>query len=96
MRHSSTLFPWLFLRRTICTLNVARGGLNEEWFIMEKDCLSFRDFWLKLSQQMLTYDPCQQMYQGNKNFRTVTKLGGKRKMGKDGTVLEGGEGRGEY
>jgi hypothetical protein len=58
-----------------------KGGLDKEWFIVEKDCLSFRDFLLELSQQMLMHNPCQQMYQSDENFRTVTKLGGKWKMG---------------
>jgi hypothetical protein len=43
-------------------IECCEGGLDEEWFIVEKDRLSFRDFWLKLSQQMLKYDPHQQMY----------------------------------
>jgi hypothetical protein len=44
--------------------------------------LSFRDFRLELSQQMLTYDPRQQMYQGDENFGTVTKLGKKKRGGR--------------
>jgi hypothetical protein len=39
-----------------------KGELDKEWFIVEKDRLSFKDFQLKLLRQMLTYDPCQQMY----------------------------------
>jgi hypothetical protein len=69
------------------------GGLNKEWFIAEKDCLSFRDFWLKLLQQMLTYEQRQKMYQCNENFRTVTKLGGNRKMGRRAQYWKGKKGR---
>ncbi len=58
-----------------------KGGFDEKWFIAETDRLSFRDFWLELSRQMLTYGPRQQMYRGDENFRTVPKLGGKRKVG---------------
>jgi hypothetical protein len=70
-----------------------KGGLNEEWFIVEKDHLSFRDFQLKLMQQMLMYDPRQQMYPGNENFRTVTNLGGKQKMGGRAQYWKGEKGR---
>ncbi len=62
-------------------IECCEGKLNKEWFIAEKDCLSFRDIWLKLLQQMLMYDPHQQMYRGDRTFRTVTKLGGKQMMG---------------
>ena len=51
------------------------GGLDPEWFIKEKDRMSFRDFWLELSHQMLTYNPKDQLYLGDANFRSVTKVG---------------------
>jgi hypothetical protein len=61
-------------------IECCKGGLNAEWFNDMKEHLSFQGFQLELSQQMLTYDPRQQMYQGNENSRMVTKLG-KRKRG---------------
>ena len=36
------------------------GGLYPEWFIEEKDRKTFQEFRLKLSGQMLTYDPKDQ------------------------------------
>jgi hypothetical protein len=52
----------------ICTLNVVRGGLDSEWFVEAEDRMTFRDFSLLLSEQMMTYDPHVQLYHGNKNF----------------------------
>jgi hypothetical protein len=44
--------------------------------------MSFRDFRLRLSEQMLTYDPKDEAYQGDVAFRRVTKLGKRKKWGK--------------
>ena len=54
------------------------GGLDPEWFVKEKDRMSFQDFRLELSHQMLTYNPKDQLYLGDANFRSVNKVG-KRK-----------------
>jgi len=56
-------------------IECCEGGAHPEWFIEEKDRKSFRAFRLELSGQMLTYDPKDQLYPGNKNFRLVTKVG---------------------
>ena len=69
------------------------GGLDPEWFVKEKDRMSFRDFRLELSHQMLTYNPKDQLYLGNANFRSVT---GKEKERQADRIGRGGEGRCEY
>jgi hypothetical protein len=42
-----------------CDMYIAccKGGLDLKWFIKERIRKSFQDFWLKLSYQMLTYNP---------------------------------------
>ena len=70
-------------------IECCEGGLDSEWFVEAKDRMTFRDFRLLLSEQMMTYDPRAQLYHGDENFRKVTRLG-KRK--KKGTILEGGKG----
>lgn len=57
------------------------GGINPEWFIEKKDRKSFQAFWLELSGQMLTYDPKDQLYPGDENFRSVTKVGKQKREG---------------
>jgi hypothetical protein len=62
-------------------IECCKGGLNPEWFIEEKDRKSFRAFRLKLSGQMLTYDPKDQLYPGDENFRSVTKVEKQKREG---------------
>jgi hypothetical protein len=57
------------------------GGLDPDWKVDEKDRLSFQDYRLQLSEQMLMYDPKKQVYQGDGAFRKVTKLGKRKKGG---------------
>jgi hypothetical protein len=59
-----------------------QGGAWYGVVLDERECLSFQDFWLELSQQMLMYDPCQQMYQVNEDFRMMTKLGKRKRAGR--------------
>ena len=49
-------------------MNVVRGGLDSEWFVEAEDRMTFHDFSLLLSEQMMTYDPRAQLYHGEENF----------------------------
>jgi len=62
-------------------IECCEGGLDSEWFVEAKDRMTFRDFRLLLSEQMMTYDPRAQLYHGDENFRKVTRLGKRKKKG---------------
>jgi len=62
-------------------IECCEGGLDSEWFVEAKDRMTFRDFRLLLSEQMMTYDPREQLYHGDENFRKVTRLGKRKKKG---------------
>ena len=49
-------------------IECCEGELDPDWKVDEKDRLSLRDYRLQLSEQMLTYDPKQQVYQGDGAF----------------------------
>lgn len=50
-------------------------GLGDpSWFVEESKRMSFREFRLKLSQQMLEWDPAAGLLPGDSNFRYYTKL----------------------
>ncbi len=72
-------------------IECCQGGLDPEWKVDEKSRMSFRDFRLRLLEQMLTYDPKDEAYQGDVAFRWVTKLG-KRKKGGKVTYWKGAKG----
>jgi hypothetical protein len=60
-------------------IECCEGGLDSEWFVEEKERLSFRDFRMRLSESMIEYDPRKQMYRGDEAFRKVTKLGRRKR-----------------
>ena len=71
------------------------GRADPEWAIAENKRLSFRDFRMRLSSQMLDYDPKEGLLPGDENFRATTKYSKmqkanrKRKMDyNDGGVTE--------
>ena len=49
-------------------IECCEGGLDSEWFVEAKDRMTFRDFRLLISEQMMTYDPRAQLYHGDENF----------------------------
>ncbi len=55
-------------------IECCEGGLDAEWSVDAKNRMSFRDFRLRLSEQMLSYDSQNQSYKGDEAFRAVTKL----------------------
>ena len=55
-------------------IECCEGGLDAEWSVDKKNRMSFRDFRLRLSEQMLSYDSQNQSYKGDEAFRAVTKL----------------------
>ncbi len=61
------------------------GALDESWKVQEKDMMTYSGFLLKLSQQMLTYDPKQLLYAGDERFRTSMQVPKKRRRSKDFT-----------
>jgi hypothetical protein len=61
------------------------GALDESWKVQEKDVMTYSSFLLKLSEQMLTYDPKQLLYAGDERFRISTQVPKKRRRSKDYT-----------
>lgn len=59
------------------------GDLDESWKVNEKERMSYSEFLLKLSEQMLTYNPSNGVYAGDEKFRLMTKLPKKRRRSKD-------------
>ncbi|KAL7502246.1 hypothetical protein ACHAXN_000255 [Cyclotella atomus] len=49
------------------------GLLDEEWVLSKDERMSFRDFRMLLSQQMLQYTPTEGLLPGDENFRVNTK-----------------------
>ncbi len=50
------------------------GDLDESWKVNETERMSYPEFPLKLSEQMLTYNPSNGVYAGDEKFRLMTKL----------------------
>jgi hypothetical protein len=48
----------------------------------------FSQFWLKLSEQMFSYDPWNELYAGDAKFRCITQLLKKRRRSKGVTGEE--------
>ncbi len=69
-------------------LECCEGELDARWKVEEKDRMTFLQFQLKLSEQMLTYDLRNELYAGNTKFRCITQLLKKRRRSKDLTVEE--------
>ena len=63
-------------------LECTEGMLDEEWKVEKDKRMSYREFRLKLSVQMLAYDPTQRMYPNDEKFRDATNQPkAKRKVG---------------
>jgi hypothetical protein len=72
-------------------IECCEGNLDEEWFVPEKDRMTFLQFRMTLSEQMLQYDPKDQLYPGESNTRFVTKMKkAKRKKPTAPTFARGG------
>jgi hypothetical protein len=72
------------------------GRLDPEWTLSQDERMSFREFRMRLSEQMLQYNPKDGLLPGDENFRVSTKRmmsqrGGKRrrKSGNPAYVDEG-------
>ncbi len=46
--------------------------LVKKWEVNQEDCLAYQQFWLKLSQQMIEYDPTSQLNKHDENMRRST------------------------
>jgi len=49
------------------------GELDASWKISEKHRMTYLEFKLKLSKQMLFYDPRKEVYAGDNKFRICTQ-----------------------
>jgi predicted RNA-binding Zn-ribbon protein involved in translation (DUF1610 family) len=61
---------------------------DEDWAIEESRRMSFREFRLKLSEQMLIWDPAAGLLPGDSNFRYYTKLSSTQRSNKRKAELE--------
>jgi hypothetical protein len=55
-------------------LECSEGMLDAAWMVAKKDRMSFSQFRLRLSEQMLMYDPRNDLYAGNNKFRRTTQM----------------------
>lgn len=62
-------------------IECCEGKLDRSWFVEEKDRASFTVFRQVLSEQMLKYDPRNDMLPGDKKFRRSTQQHKKRRGG---------------
>jgi hypothetical protein len=70
-------------------LESSEGMLDVAWRVAKKDRMSFSQFQLRLSEQMLRYDPRNNLYAGDNKFRRSTQLHKiKRKGSKDFSAEE--------
>lgn len=54
-------------------IECCEGGLDASWAVDVKKRMSFSQFRIKLSEQMLGYNPVNNLYPGDKTFRISTK-----------------------
>ena len=54
-------------------IECCEGELDSDWFVDEKSRMSFREFRLTLSEQMLKYDPKNRSLPGDEFFRAWTR-----------------------
>ena len=60
------------------------GMLDKTWQVNNKDRMTFLQFHLKLTEQMLRYDPRDDLYAGDNKFRKSTQMPkNRRRMSKD-------------
>ena len=57
--------------------------MDESWKVEEKKMMTFSEFLLRLSEQMLLYDPRNMKYAGDEKFRVSTQTHKKRRRSKD-------------
>jgi hypothetical protein len=69
-------------------LECCEGELDAAWKVEEKCRMTFLQFRLMLSKQMLMYDPWNDLYAGDDKFRCSTQLHKKRRRSKDLSVAE--------
>ncbi len=62
-------------------LECSDGMLDAAWMVAKKDRMSFSQFRLRLSEQMLFYDPRNNLYAGDKKFRRTTQMHKMRRKG---------------
>jgi len=55
-------------------LECSEGLLDAAWMVAKKDRMSFSQFRLRLSEQMLQYDPRNDLYAGDEKFRRTTQM----------------------
>ena len=71
-------------------IECCEGTLDASWAIPQKLRMSFSQFRIRLSEQMLTYNPVDNLYPGDKTFRISTKTHKTRRTSdEDGTVRVG-------
>jgi hypothetical protein len=69
-------------------LECSKGKLDEARMVAKKDRMSFSQFQLRLSEQMLKYDPSNGLYAGNNKFRRTTQLHKMRRKGSEDFSVE--------
>lgn len=62
-------------------LECSEGLLDAAWMVAKKDRMSFSQFRLRLSEQMLQYDPRNDLYAGDEKFRRTTQMHKMRRKG---------------
>jgi hypothetical protein len=62
-------------------LECSEGMLDAAWMVSKKDRMSFSQFRLRLSEQMLRYDSRNDLYAGNNKFRRTTQMHKMRRKG---------------
>jgi len=68
-------------------LEIAEGGLNPDWKLDADKIVSFRDFRLRMSEQMCKYRPQDRLYPGDEKFRKSTKQSKKKRKVDRSSVL---------
>jgi hypothetical protein len=62
-------------------LECSEGMLDAAWMVAKKDRMSFSQFQLRLSEQMLRYDPRNDLCAGDSKFRRTTQMHKMRRKG---------------
>ena len=63
--------------------------LDAAWKVGKKDRMRFSQFWMKLTEQLLRYDPSDDLYPGDNKFRRSTQQNKfRRKTSKDFSTEE--------
>lgn len=67
------------------------GDLDASWAIPIRKRMSFTEFWIKLSKQMLQYDPRNNHYCGDNKFRRYTQQHKLRRVGSASSSVDSAE-----